>query len=243
MFLRPALLAPALLAPALLALAVPVASAEDTTPGQVHTLDLAARLYAHALATDDALSAVTAFRLVQSVTLRDDTSWQKSTEDVTGSEIVFRTLPPEKQREVAQSTAKTSGFSALALVSGEMEAATREIAAGDDELTALVDDAATATARGRIGGANQQVAALAPGKKDTWQIPFAGQERAEIGVFGDGSGGLAWMVADAAGLPVCIDHYSEQPLYCAFTPAANAFYTVTVISRSDVEGQYLLATN
>ena len=218
--------------PARFALALLAASPAlaDTAPGPVATLDLATRLYARALAQGDALSAVTAFRLVQSVTLREGADWDRSTEDATGSEIVF-------------SDTTKAGLSAVALLTGQMEAATRDLAAGDEDLLEMLDDATAETARGRIGGANQLVASLPPGKQDIWQIPFAGSERAEIGVFGDGSGGLGWAVTDADGAVLCADPWSDQPLYCSFTPAENAFYTVTVISRSGAEGQYLLATN
>lgn len=224
------------------ALSATGALAEDAmnAPGKVRTLALAAELYAHALATDDALAAVTAFRLASGVALRQADGWTRTTEDATGDELPG-TSAGGGTAPKGEDAAK--GFSALALITGQAGDATREIAAGDDELALMVEDAAAETARGRIGGANQQVAALAPGKKDVWQIPFAGQEQAEVGVFGDGSGGLGWMVADAQGVPVCVDPYSDQPLYCSFTPAENAFYTVTVISRADVDGQYLLATN
>jgi len=211
-------------------LAASPALADDTPapPGPVATLDLATRLYAHALAQGDALSAVTAFRLVQSVTLREGADWERSTEDAPKTEAAG---------------AAASGLSAVALLTGQMEAATRDLAAGDEDLLAILDDATAETARGRIGGANQLVASLAPGRQDIWQIPFAGSERAELGVFNDGSGGLGWSVTDAGGAVLCADPWSDQPLYCSFTPRENAFYTVTVVSRYDAEGQYLLATN
>ncbi len=246
---------PALMAVlAAVSLVRPALAEQPAPPGTVATLDLAARLYAEALARDDALAAVAAFRLAGSVTFRADADWQKSTADSGAEDLSFvlpekavidaGTPPPRADgTDIAASEDGGPGFSALELVTGGMEAAVREMAAGDEDLLALVDDAAAETARGRIGGANQQMSSLAPGRKDVWEIPFAGMERAEIGVFADDSGGLGWMVADQNGLPVCLTHYSEDPLYCAFTPAENAFYTVTVISRAEAETRYLLATN
>ncbi len=230
----------ALIAALALAALPPAARAEEAATGKVGTLNLAARLYAHALVTDDALAAVTAFRLASGVALRQADGWSRTTETATGAELPGEPAPADTAQA---GTDAARGFSALALITGQAAESTREIAAGDDELALMVEDAVADTARGRIGGANQAVATLAPGKKDIWEIPFAGQEQAEIGIFGDGSGGLGWMVADAQGVPVCVDPYSDQPLYCSFTPAENAFYTVTVISRADVDGQYLLATN
>lgn len=241
-FLRYALF-PAMLAPTVFAVA---ALAEEAPPkGAIESLNLAARLYAHALANDDALSAVVALRLVQGVTPLEAGDWQKTTADVDGNEAVLAVLPPEKRSELALAMGQSGdeGLSELELVSGGIEAMAREMAADDPILLGLIDDALAETGRGRIGGANQHVVTLAPGKKDTWEIPFAGKELAEVGVFGDGSGGLAWQVAGSDGAPICQDIYSEEALYCAFRPPMDGTYIVTVISRSNVEGRYMLATN
>jgi hypothetical protein len=232
----------------------PAGAEEAPPPGTIATLDLAARLYASALAGDDPLAAVAAFRLAGRVTFRAEADWAKATAEAGADDLSFalpeRAVidagtppPPADGSALAGAGREAPGFSALELVTGGMEAAVREMAAGDEDLLALVDDAAAETARGRIGGANSQMSSLGPGRKDVWEIPFAGMERAEIGVFGDGGGGLGWMVADPSGQPVCLTHHSEHPLYCAFTPAENAFYTVTVVSRAEAETRYLLATN
>jgi hypothetical protein len=250
---HPALFRPGALVLLPLLAALPLAAEEAPRPGAVATLDAAARLYAHALLQDDALAAVAAFRLARSVSLREGTGWERASADAGPGDLDYLlpgapgtgagAPPPRDDGTAPAGAARGSGFSALDLATGGLEAAVREMAAGNEDLLALLDDAAAETARGRIGGANQQMAILAPGRKDIWEIPFAGMEQAEIGVFSDGTGGLGWMVADAAGLPVCLQHHSDEPLYCAFTPRDNAFYTVTVVSRGEVDIRYLLATN
>lgn len=219
-------------------------------PGAVARLDLAARLHARGIATGDALAVATAFRLARGVTLRP-ADWAHRTENATDDDAAL--APPLRPLPDQPETADAAriGASVLALVTGQGADAALIMAEGDDDLTELVEDAAAETARGRIGSANHAEAVLPPGKKDIWEIPFAGMERAEVAVFGDGSGGLGWMVADAAGLPVCIAHHATDPLYCSFTPAANGFYTVTVLGtvlgtvpdRSSGDIRYLIVTN
>ncbi len=72
-------------------------------PGTIATLDLASRLYAQALADDDALAAVAAFRLAGRVTFRSATDWEKSTTDATPDDLSF--VVPENGGDRCRHTA------------------------------------------------------------------------------------------------------------------------------------------
>ncbi|MBE2277776.1 MAG: hypothetical protein IAE87_15945 [Rhodobacteraceae bacterium] len=213
----------------LVLLPLSAAAEEAQVPGTVGRLDLAARLYSLGLATDDALVVVAAVRLADAVALRGDAGWTRTT-------VAADTAAPGP-------AAPAAGPAAMAVLSAEARQAALLMAEGDDALTEIAEDAFAETARPRFGGANSAAGRLAAGQQDVWQIAFAGQQRAEIGVFGDGTGGLGWRVANAAGVPVCQGTSVSAPLFCTFTPAENAWYRVTVRSAADTGTGYLLITN
>lgn len=231
--LPPAPLLAVLLAPLLAgwppALSAAPPTLPPTMPGAVARLDLATRLYAHALAAGDPLAAVAAFRLAARVPLRADAA------------------APAVAAAPAPTGAAVPGaaLSALALVTGGMEAATRDLAAGDDNLLELVDRASAETALGRIGVANGRSSRLQAGRQDVWELPLAGQEPAAIGLFPGAGGAFGWQITDAAGQTICAAAATPGPLTCAFTPAENAFFTVTVVARGAAAqaADYLLITD
>ncbi len=100
--------------------------------------------------------------------------------------------PPADGTAVAVAANDGPAFSALDLVTGGMEAAVRDMAAGDEDLLALLGRCCR---RNRAGAASavptRKMATLAPGKKDVWEIPLLGWKRAEVGIFADDRGALA----------------------------------------------------
>ncbi len=214
-------------------LARPAPAAEAQVPGTVARLELAARLYARGLATDDALAVVAAVRLADAVALRTDAGWTRAT-----------AAADDAAPAPASAAAAATAAAAMAVLTAEARLTALLMAEGDDALTEIAEDAFAETARPRFGGANSAAGRLAPGQQDVWQIAFAGQQRAEIGVFGDGTGGLGWRVADATGETVCQGiSAGVKPLFCTFTPAENAWYRVTIRSSADTGAGYLLITN
>ena len=194
--------------------------------GSVGVLDLAARLYAQGVAADDAVSVVTAVRMADGVTLRRATGWERTTAPAPGSGKMPR-----------------AATSALALILGEAAEAARLMAEDNDDLIEILDTAEAAGARGPVGSANAAEAVWVPGTADRWTLPLAGQERAEIGVFSDGAARFGWRITGPDGTEVCAATPSEEPLFCSFIPAENAFYTVALTGAGAEESRYLLITN
>lgn len=194
--------------------------------GSAGVLDLAARLYAQGVAADDAVSVVTAVRMADGVTLRRATGWTHGTEPAAGTGAVPR-----------------AATSALALIRGEATEAARLMAEDNDDLTEILDAAGASGARGAVGGANAAEAVWTPAQQEVWTLPLAGQEPAEIGVFGDGTARFGWRVTGPDGAEICAAPPSEAPLYCRFTPSENAFFTVTLTGQGTAESRYLLITN
>lgn len=211
--------------------------------GTVATLDLAARLYAHGIATDDAVAVVAAFGLAHAITLRKATGWLHNsvkadeTDFPPDGSLIDSGAPPPDAPSRGQIPAPP-----LALLTDEAENAALLMAEGNDDLTEIAEIIATNTAGTRTATANLVDTVLAPRMVDRWEIPFPGQVRAEVGIFGDGAT-LGMLVADAAGNTVCLTHAATGPFSCAFTPEENSFYAVSVMNRSGIESRYMLVTN
>lgn len=187
------------------------------------------------MASDDAVAVVAAFNLAREVTLRTATGWLH-----TNDAAADTALPAS-----APTAADVDGHllaSPLSLLTGAAEDAARLMAEGDDDLTEIVEIVAADIGRRPTGAANAANAALAAGTVDIWEVPFAGQVRAEVGMFGDGTE-LGLQVADASGGTVCLPRISTGAISCAFTPDDNSFYTVTVTNRGGATARYMLLTN
>jgi hypothetical protein len=124
-----------------------------------------------------------------------------------------------------------------------MFAKAKELAAGDEALLGVIDDAMAETGRGRIGGAVNWLSRLPAGTTDVWEIPFYGNSYAEIAVVGDGDANLDVVVTDENGNVFCYDVSWSDSLYCDFTPAWDGYFYVTVENVGRVRNSYYLMTN
>jgi hypothetical protein len=239
-------------------------TAEATTMGGASTMGLAQELYAVGIAQGDALTVLAAAKMAASVALEEKTPGAlELTEGRMATAKGFAKLPPDKQREIAQNTAKTfstdtsvmrarvgtapaddtEGDADAPVTADAMFAKAKELAAGDDALLGVIDDAMAEAGRGRIGGAVSWLSRLPAGSVDVWEVPFYGNSYAEIAVVGDGDANLDVVVTDENGNVFCYDVSWSDSLYCDFTPAWDGYFYVTVENVGRVRNSYYLMTN
>jgi hypothetical protein len=142
------------------------------------------------------------------------------------------------------STEASEDGEAAAPVSAEaMFATALDLAAGDETLTGLIEDARAEGSRGRIGGAVTWQSGLPAGAIDVWEIPFYGNSYAEIAVIGDGDTDLDLVLTDENGNVICYDVTLSDQIYCDFVPAWDGYFYVTVENTGPVRNTYYLLTN
>lgn len=246
------------------------APAADAATGGAATMGLAQELYALGVAQGDAVTVLAAAKLAASVEVTtaeaaelDPTMFEESSEPATfASKIVRRKkaeaapIPaapaPTMNEDEPRAAAKASLFTATSEEEGAadapataeaMFAKATELAAGDEALLGLIEDAQAESSRGRIGGAVQWLSRLPAGMTDVWEIPFYGNSYAEIAVVGDGDANLDVVVTDENGNVFCYDVSWSDTLYCDFTPAWNGYFYVTVQNMGGVRNSYYLMTN
>lgn len=214
-----------------------LAESEARGAGPVATLALALRLYDQAEGQGDALGMAVAARLATTIRQRAAGHWEKQSGKYPGP---LSAEPPPAPLRV------TPGL----LVSGAAWSGALLMAEEDEALSDLLYELSPPVLQ---GGVSQVAAELAPGRQDSWTLPFAGQSPAEIAVFvtetseaGEVTGGLLWAVEDGAGGILC----PMRPVaasVCSFTPAENGFYQVVIANPAGggaaKSGAYLLVAN
>lgn len=234
------------------------ATAEGAAPGGAATMSLALDLYAHGVAQGDALTVLAAAKLAASVELEEKTP---SALDMTESEIAaFSTVrlpppPPPRARALSGDATVALGSTAAAGDGGDEGAAEApvtadamfakavELAADDEVLLGLIEDAMAEGSRGRIGGAVEWLSRLPSGQTDVWEIPFYGNSYAEIAVLGDGDADLDIAVTDENGNVICYDVSYSDRVYCDWTPSWDGYFYVTVQNMGGSRNSYYLLTN
>jgi hypothetical protein len=193
--------------------------------GPALALAMAQRLYDGAVQSGDMVMLLTAIRVARGVTVRPASGWTKET---TG------TVPPDppQGRSAAPDPA---GPQVLALVQG--------MAGDDPALQDLAYDLDAQVPRGSHASAVGVASDLAGGAAEVWRIALFGESPAELALIGDGDGPLDFTVADEAGHPVCADLSPRAVKTCAFTPARNGFFAVTVTNRGTAVSSYRLIGN
>jgi hypothetical protein len=123
--------------------------------------------------------------------------------------------------------------------------AAREAAAGDDLLLALIDQTAIDLQAGRTRLAVLRLSSLGlpAGGEARWLLPFYADAPAEIAALGPQGTTLELAVADAAGHPVCLESDPSPRAYCAFVPAQNGPFTVTLRNPGPAAAAVALVTN
>lgn len=194
--------------------------------GPVAQLAMAQNLYAYGVANKNALAVLTAAQITLSIDVKDV---ERDAED----------KATEGAAEVAD-----DGEGADAPVDGAaMLAKARELSAGDDIMTGLIDDVADEGGRGRIGGPSRTLKRLNAGRTNIFKVPFYGGRLAELAIVGDGDADLDLLVTDENGNTVCRDVSYSDRLYCSWTPRWDGYFLIGVINQGRIRNSYYILTN
>ena len=240
-------------------------TAAATAPGGPATMGLAQELYALGLAQGDAVTVLAAAKLAASV---DVAMAEAGTLDPAtivfdeGDQATFRkkaapaAVPaapaPMMNDGTPRAAAKASFFTATSEEEGAadapvtaeaMFAKATELAAGDDMMLGLIEDAMAEGSRGRIGGSAEWLSRLPAGMTDVWEVPFYGNSYAEVAVVGDGDANLDVAITDENGNVICYDVSWSDKLYCDWTPSWDGYFYVTVQNMGGSRNSYYLMTN
>jgi hypothetical protein len=240
------------------------AAAEGAAPGAASTMGLAQELYAVGLTQGDAVTVLAAAKLAASVEVKsaepaaldpavievgaDQSTFAKRKAAGAAPAAPAPMMNEGEPRAVAKATffraANEDEGAADAPVTAEaMFAKAKELAADDDAVLGLIDDAMAEGSRGRIGGAVEWLSRLPAGQTDVWEIPYYGNSYAEIAVVGDGDANLDVAVTDENGNVICYDVSWSDKLYCDWTPAWDGYFYVTVQNMGGSRNSYYLLTN
>jgi hypothetical protein len=185
-------------------------------PSQVKVAELSARLYAAGMAAGDPLLVLSAARLRKG-------------------------LAP-----VATGRAAVDGLAGegAPLSWEEMLASASELAAGDETVLGLIDDARVETTKGVASGPVYNIGSLGNGNGDTYPpIEFRGGEYAEVYVEARAATNLNLAIYDDKGRLVCSDTDISHIAYCGWTPATPGSFTLKVENKGPVGAEYALMTN
>lgn len=126
----------------------------------------------------------------------------------------------------------------------DMLARAESLAAGDEALLALIEDARAETTKGVVTGPVYNIGKLGGGKTDTYpRIDFKGGEYAEVYVEAKSSVDLNLTIKDAQGRLVCADSDVSHIAYCGWRPAENGGYVLLVENKGGAATSYALMTN
>jgi hypothetical protein len=126
----------------------------------------------------------------------------------------------------------------------EMLASAEELAAGDEVVLGLIEDARVETVKGVASGPVYNIGSLGNGQGDTYPpIEFRGGEYAEVYVEAKAATNLNLGVYDDQGRLVCSDTDISHIAYCGWTPASPGTFTLKVDNKGPVGADYALMTN
>jgi hypothetical protein len=118
------------------------------------------------------------------------------------------------------------------------------LAAGDTGLLALIADARAEGARGVASGPVYELASVPPaGETVVAELAFKGSAPAEVYVESAPGTDIDLRVTDASGTLVCADTHASHVAYCAWTPATDGVFTVTILNPGSAPADYALMTN
>lgn len=126
----------------------------------------------------------------------------------------------------------------------EMLASAEELAAGDEVVLGLIEDAKVEANKGVASGPVYNIGSLGNGKGDTYPpIEFRGGEYAEVYVEAKAATNLNLAVYDDRGRLVCSDTDISHIAYCGWTPASAGTFTLKVDNKGPTGADYALMTN
>lgn len=240
------------------------ATAEGATSGGAASMTLAQELYALGTAQGDAITVLAAAKLAASVDVSAGTAAALDPATIAFAEsdkvelrkragpaaapaapapIAADGTRPAAVATFFEASSDEDGASDGPITADEMFATAIELAADDEALVGLIEDAMAEGARGRIGGAVEWLSRLPAGQTDVWEIPFYGNSYAEIAVSGDGDADLDVAVTDENGNVICYDVSWSDRIYCDWTPSWDGYFYVTVQNMGSSRNSYYLLTN
>ena len=194
------------------------AAAATASSSAVESLRTASSLARYGLANNDALSLITAAKIVRSTPTTESTSQR-----VSGT--------------AGEAKAKPDMLSA-----DELLKKARELAAGRPDLLALADDVTKTSSRGATGGPGRKTTVVRSNGTDVYRVTFRGNERAAVVASGDGDSDLDLYVHDENGNLICKDDDNTDDVVCQWTPRYTGTFTIRVVNRG-VANQYTIAHN
>lgn len=238
-------------------------SAEGTAPGGASTMGLAQELYAVGVAQGDAVTVLAAAKLAASVQVASaepaalDAAKVTVTDDQTSLRKKAAAAAPAAPAPMMNdgtpraagkvtlftATSEDEGAAEAPVTADAMFAKAKELAADDEAVLGLIEDAMAEGSRGRIGGAVEWLSRLPAGQTDVWEIPYYGNSYAEVAIVGDGDANLDVAVTDENGNVICYDVSWSDKLYCDWTPAWDGYFYVTVQNMGGSRNSYYLLTN
>jgi hypothetical protein len=130
------------------------------------------------------------------------------------------------------------------LGAADILAIARDMAAGDEALLGLIDDAEAEGARGVATGQVYSISELPDGGTDSYDaLPFAAGEYAEVYVESNDGSDLNLFVYDAQGQLVCSDTDPSAISYCGWHPAEAGSFRIEVVNNGRSGAGYALMTN
>ncbi|WP_238365067.1 hypothetical protein [Mesobacterium pallidum] len=120
----------------------------------------------------------------------------------------------------------------------------RDLAAGDDLMLGLIEDAATEGTKGVVNGPVYNIANLRAKGTDSYNgVPFEGGKYAEIYVEASGSQDMNLHVYDAQNRLVCSDTDASAIAYCGWRPRSTGGFSIKVTNASGSSARYSMMTN
>ncbi|MCW2314353.1 hypothetical protein [Rhodoferax antarcticus] len=191
--------------------------AKPTASSQaVESLATAASLVRYGDAHKDALSLITAARIMSQVGSSDSKA------------EVVAVNPGEKKADKASTEA--------------ILARAKQYAGSRADLVALANDVAASGSRGATGGPGRKTTVVSRGTADVYRVRFNGNEPAMVLASGDGDSDLDLYVLDENGNTVCKDEDTTDTLLCRWTPKWSGVFTIRV-KNLGMANQYTLVHN
>ncbi len=193
--------------------------------GVLEKLALAQDLFAHGLDMQDPVIVLGAAKIAASVHVTDvDRPVETRAGDTPGND------PAEPQ---APQVVSAQDMFAVAL----------DLAAGDDTLVMLIEDAQAEGSRGQVGGATRTLNRLQSGYVDMVKVQFKGGELAELAILGTDGASLDLKVSDDRGNTICAEQGASDKLYCAWTPASDGAFFAEIENTGAKRNSYYVLTN
>ncbi|MBX3594694.1 hypothetical protein [Sphingomonas sp.] len=185
----------------------------------VDTLTLGYRLADYARTTKDARAMIVAAKMIDSITVKEGTDKGK-----------------------IEGTGKGTGTAKTA-TAADLFAEAKQLAAGDPDVIAAVDEAQAGGAKGVVGGAIRTVQYVP--SATTWTVRFAarGGEPLVVGARRDSATPVDMKVYDENGNLVCQDMSHNVTLYCRVNPIWTGPFSVQLINHGDYGTGMALVTN